>query len=512
MIRGLSKKANQQKLLISLDDSEVRLFHVQINQHDLTLLNCQSSIYSSMASLEEVVSQWRKQNKTKGLDCHWLLSRSLYKTINVVPPKVEDSEIDTALKWLIKDQVEQSLENLLVTHYRPFTHQQENSKLTAVVIDKEFIEKLIEISNSAGVNLVSIKISELASANALSTELEQDKIVGLIDEDKQGLTYNFYNGNQLTFTRHIKGRFFPNLKDNSFTLESDDQDAKVDRFLLETQRTLDYGVSQIFRRPVDWLIIDGLKVEGSNLVQSLEQITELSVTAYQYQVSHSESAENDEDLLKLSLAEIGCLLPETNNKTQSVNLYLPQYQPKPLEFGFKFASSVAAFVLVGLTVYGYIQESEQQTLNSQLASEKILLEKTQTSLNQLNQALAKEHNIDNINQLIIKRQKELIASRKLLAKVSSRPDSKPVSFSKVLIALSKQKADKLWLTNIDLYPDSISLRGLTTKPNSIPIYINNLAKDALLSSQFDDLTIERDKQDDRFVHFFMKNGHYQNAN
>ena len=516
MFWGLNNKPDKEKVIISLTESEVRLFLVEYNSHNINMLVAHSTVYDSLEKLNTVCLQWLQEVKAKGLHCHWLLSRDLYKTINLNKPKVPDSEIDGAIRWLVKDQVEQALDNLLITHYCPFTQDQDPQKLTAVIVERDFIEQLIEISDKIGINLISIEINELTASSALAGHLEQEKIVGLIDEDKQGLIYNFYVGKELAFTRHIKGRFFPNQQNSPFTLEDDNNEAQTDQFLLETQRTLDYCVSQIFRKPVNSLVLDAAKVTNSSLIDSLEQITELPVSTFNLASTSTDAINNTTEKkhapIRLTIAEAGTILGQSSKKRQTVNFYLPQYQPKPLEFGFKFAASFAFLFVFGFITYGYIQEKEQKALTQQLSKENEALSKIQTSLQILNKELGKGEPVENLNNLIVRRQKELAVSKKLLSRVNRKPPTKTVSYSKVLAALSRQKTDSLWLTKIKLSPSSISLSGQTTKPKSIPSYINNMGKDPVLSSQFEDLSIERDKQDPRLINFQMSNGHYYNAN
>ncbi len=503
---GFNKKSSPRKVIFSLSEGEIRLFHVDNSSGNLSVLNSAVITYEVISDLEEICATWLKKVNAKGVDCFWLLSRQLYKTINLVPPKVAKSELDSSIKWLVKDQVEQPLEQLIVCHYQPFTDPNDSEKLTAVIAQRSFIETLIEVTDAIGLNLVKIDISELTPRNSLSKQLQDNQIVGLIEQDKRGLIYNFYIGQALAFTRHIKGRFFPKLS-SEFSLESDQQE-QTDQFLLETQRTLDYCVSQIFRRPVNGLIIDAAQSNDAKLIESIEQVTEISVTQVGLKESDTNNHE-ESDAIELTIAETGILSPSLAD--QQVNFYLPEYQPQPLEFGFKYASLVAAISCVGFLFYGIAQTQEISALKLQLDVEKLTLSKTQEELQQLNRSLGKGNPIADLNNKISNKQKELNATQRLLAKVQQKNPEKPVSYSKILEALSNQSADSLWLTQIDLYPRTIALSGKTTKAESIPIYIENMSQSELLNSRFDGLNIERDTEDSRIINFQLTNGSYQNA-
>lgn len=521
MVWGLNQQSNTKQVLISLSDSEVRLFLVENQSNNITLIDSYHVSYSSLQALQQECQQWFRSQKCKGFDCYWLLSRKLYKTFNIKPPQVPESELDDAIKWLIKDQVDQPIDEILGCHYFPHTQEQEPAKLTAVVAERTLIEKLIEITNDSGLQLISIGIDELAAANTFATLLTDakqpsEKIEGFIDQDQQGLIYNFYVDQSLAFTRHIKGRFFPVESPLEFSLEDDNFVQQQDQFLLETQRTLDYCVSQVFRKPVDSLLLDGSKTRSDKLVKSLEQVTELSINRVDLTAS-SDLLEDDVDSekptpLKMSLAEAGMLFSQTTKRLQSVNFYQKQYQPKPLEFGFKFATGFAAVFFVAFIGYGLMQQKQQDSLNQQLVNNQKELEKIQTSLGKLEKSHKKKKAVLSLDQQIANKQNRLIASKQLLSSVAGKSPTGATPYSEVLWALSNQKTDSLWLTKITLFPDSISLSGQTTKPKSIPNYITAMAIDDVLRSQFEEFEIERNEIDSRVVNFIMNNGRYQHVN
>jgi len=524
MVWGFNNKTGNIQTIVSLSENELRLFLIENNPGNLRTISSHKAAYNSSEVLQDECLKWFRDNKCKGLHCHWLLSRKLYKTINIKPPEVPDSEISTAVKWLIKDQIEQPLESLLTAHYKPYNQDQESEKLTVVVSEKSLIENLIAITKESGLQLESIQINELTPASGLaalkklkptSKDPNENKITGFIDEDELGLIYNFYAGSTFAFTRHIKGRFFPNVIEGEFSLESDNRQTQLDQFLLETQRTLDYCISQIFRRPVDSLVLDASKTTDLELIAALEQITELPISRVKFSQAPPQTL--DEITVEniapvLSLTEIGVVFSQANSQTQSVNFYLNQYKPKPLEFGFKFASSMAAAFMLSFFGFGYIQNQQLAQLNQQLSDNQSELTKIQFIIKKLQKQREKKQSPENIEKRILRKQKELISSKKLLAKVINKKPTKPVSYSSVLSALSQQKINSLWLTKIDLYPETINLTGQTTNPSSIPNYISSMSDNEVLNSEFKEFKIERDENDSRIVNFSMNSGRYKNAN
>ena len=86
-----------------------------------------------------------------------------------------------------------------------------------MVVAKSLIESQIEMTKASGLSLNSIELEELSLAHALDQHLAEDKITGFIGEDDRGLIFNFYHGNELSFTRHKKGHFLP--KSQEFSLK-----------------------------------------------------------------------------------------------------------------------------------------------------------------------------------------------------------------------------------------------------------------------------------------------------
>ncbi len=508
MMWGSNAKLESKRVLISLTEREARLFLVEYQAGNVKVVDATTAEYSGPKALEATLKDWQRNVKIKGLCCDWLLSRSLYKTFSLAAPKVPDTELNKTIKWLIKDQLEESLDSVLVSFYKPFSLESDTEKLVAVSVDKEFIESLIEVTANLNLQLNSIQINELAAGNAISSLENDEQIRGLIDEDHQGLIFNFYRGQSLAFTRHIRGRFFPNQADNGFSLDADDSEEQTDRFLLETQRTLDYCISQFFRAPVNRLTLNATKTENNQLLESLEQIAELPVDLISLDPQASGDSNNN---IVLSIAEAGATIGGFKPKNQWIDFYLPQYRPKPLEFGFNYALGLCGVAVIGLLVYGLLQSSELSQVEQTLQSSDLKLTETQTAMQQVSQKLGIVGSKQNLDQQISVKQTELIASRKLLNKVEQTSPTKPVLYSEVLAALSKQKAKSLWLTQIKLSPYSIELAGQTTLPESIPSYIKQMSSNEILSSQFENLKIERSSNNNKLVEFFMTNGRYYHA-
>ena len=299
-----SKKKQDEILVITLDDNSCRLQHFKQAEGKLQHLASGQFNYTSHANYHDQLLNWCKNLPGGPIACRIVLSRNLYQTHLVDPPNVLAKELAEALKWQIKDLIDQPIDKVLVTHYQPSMAESQNNQIIAVVTNRNMVEELIDSCRQAGLLLESIDIEELTLGHALLTYLDNDKIIGFIGEDNSGLVFNFYSKGGLVFSRHKKGRFLPNQQREEFSLEQDNQ-AEQDSFLLETQRTLDYVVSQIFRRPIDKILLQQNSGDDDSLAVLIKQITELDVS-----LVTSVIEQTDPQLPPASLVEVGAAMAE----------------------------------------------------------------------------------------------------------------------------------------------------------------------------------------------------------
>ncbi|TQV88531.1 hypothetical protein [Aliikangiella coralliicola] len=227
--------------------------------------------------------------------------RELYQTHSIDAPNVLDDELDNAIKWQIKDLLDHGVDEVLVSHYRPSHPDNRAKQVTAVVVEKQLVESLINITRESGLLMESIEIEELSIGNALIKHLSEDKIIGFVGEDDKGLVFNFYNGGELCFSRHKKGRFMPKAGEGEFVLDTD-QEAQEESFLLETQRTLDYVISQIFRRPLDAILLQQESEKSEALAETIKQLTETDVILISPKVETKQENSQAPNLAEVGLA------------------------------------------------------------------------------------------------------------------------------------------------------------------------------------------------------------------
>lgn len=312
------KKISDKILVASINGGQCRIQQFINQSGNLKQANITVFDYANLTELTLYFGQWCKSNQIKNTPCRWLLSHELYQSYLTDPPNVLEKEMTEALKWQIKDQLDLPVNEVLISHYKPNHPDPDNKQITAICVEKKLIEGLINVTQTTGLVLDSIEIEELAIGKALSSYLEPDKIVGYVGENNSGLVFNFYQNNQLVFSRYKKGLFIPSSATNEFSLESDSQDLE-DAFLLETQRTLDYVISQIFRKPIDLILLQQNNQRRDTLAETINQIVETKVLLVKPNVealfngqpnseADGDSKPAEQKTIMTTLAEAGCAL------------------------------------------------------------------------------------------------------------------------------------------------------------------------------------------------------------
>lgn len=298
---SLFNKQKDSKILVaSLQGQQCRIQLFDRTDSGLIQLAAKQLIFTELEGLSKEFAKTVQDISARGVTCRWMLNVDHYQTHLVEAPKVADTEMREALKWQIKDLLDAPVEDMLISHYRPNHPEQSYNQINAVAVKKSLVESLIAMTKDADLQLDAIEIEELCIGNALVDKLDDKKIVGFVGENSAGLVFSFYNGNELCFTRHKKGRFIPRQPSESEFVLDDEMQTQEDNFLLETQRTLDYVISQIFRRPLDQLLLQKEQARES-LTETMGQLTDTQVDWMESQIESSEGCE-----FLPSLAETGC--------------------------------------------------------------------------------------------------------------------------------------------------------------------------------------------------------------
>lgn len=231
--------------------------------------------------------------------CHICLDHSYYNMLLVDAPDVPDAEIRDAIKWKVKDLIPQDVEQVVVDGFRlpDDAYRGRMNMLYVAAIETQMIQQLVDLCESANLDLVSIGVNELSmSALAKQIEVGSDMGSAILYLNGTSGTINLIENGYLYLTRTIE------LANNAGTFSGnlDFQADPVDNLALDVQRSLDYYESQLGKSGVTRLYLVAASEEHKGWCEGLAE--RLPIKATLYQVAESMGCEEGE-------MELGAIAP-----------------------------------------------------------------------------------------------------------------------------------------------------------------------------------------------------------
>ncbi|MGO4892101.1 type IV pilus biogenesis protein PilM [Flavobacterium sp. W21_SRS_FM6] len=174
--------------------------------------------------------------------CRVTLSIAKYPLLQLDKPAVEESEINQALQWVVKEQLGQDIE-LAIDHFELPASPANAKKLYVVSLPKDEVKVIRNGILAAELNLEAITIEELSACQLLPKSEEAS--VFLHQDLGDQINLSIVKNGLLYFSRRLKG--YENL--SSFS-EQELQLGIADNLALEIQRSLDYFESQLRQAPI----------------------------------------------------------------------------------------------------------------------------------------------------------------------------------------------------------------------------------------------------------------------
>ena len=184
------------------------------------------------------LTRWVEQQGFSDLSCTLVLSASDYQLLRVEAPTVEAAEMASAVRWRVKDFLEQPIEEFAVDYFAlpaDAYHGRQNMLYVAAT-QKTRINALAEMIEEAELVLDHIDIEETAVQALVGNGSTVAPGAGLICLDQESGFLNLCQADNIYLTRRI------DFGSKQLSKESDQQ---FDALLLEVQRSFDYYESQI---------------------------------------------------------------------------------------------------------------------------------------------------------------------------------------------------------------------------------------------------------------------------
>ncbi|MDX2321709.1 MAG: biogenesis protein MshI, partial [Moritella sp.] len=236
-IPWLKNRNTQAKLGIFIAKQRVDVCALSAGNDAIAVLD--STAFHDISALIKTLNELVSKHNLQASNCHVVLSNQLYQLLQIDKPGVPDDEIANTLPFIAKEFISEAIDTVVFDYFAV----PKQNKIHLVYCQKSLVELIVTAIQQANMELMSIGIEELATANLFHTpaNAEQKSTQMLISQqDHQEVNLTIIYDNQLYFSRRLRG--FSRLRD----LQENQLDSPLlDNFSLEIQRSADFAVSQL---------------------------------------------------------------------------------------------------------------------------------------------------------------------------------------------------------------------------------------------------------------------------
>ncbi|MBU2870315.1 hypothetical protein [Colwellia sp. E2M01] len=172
-----------------------------------------------------------------------VLSEAQSQIVQIDKPALSETEINSALKWQIKDLVSIAADNMLLDYYDAPILSGGKEKINVVCAPLDEIKKLAIITEQGQVKVSNITTQEFAFANLLPAQ--HDATLLVCQQPNEEIVLIIVKDNQIFFQRRLRGYAQIAVK-----TEAELTASVVDDLSLEIQRSTDYFERQLKQAPI----------------------------------------------------------------------------------------------------------------------------------------------------------------------------------------------------------------------------------------------------------------------
>lgn len=226
----------------SLEDDSVQKVHFQkihVNQLDFSTAIIESQADATLTG-----------------KCHIVLNAQQSQIVQVDKPSVPEAEINSALKWQVKDLVTIPPENMVLDYFNGPVLAGGQEKINVVCSSINELKKIVTAANQGEMDVASITIAEFAFANLLPTQKEACLLV--CQQPNEEIVLLIIKQGKLYFHRRLRG--FSQIANKT---EDELAMTVIDSLALEIQRSSDYFERQLKQAPIkDIKVLIPINSEG----------------------------------------------------------------------------------------------------------------------------------------------------------------------------------------------------------------------------------------------------------
>lgn len=251
MLFPLKTKASHQKTAGIIITSRGIALAIVDHSHLVTRLVHAQFYPCGLTEYNTVLSGLAKLHKLDAIPCNFVLNPDEYQLLQVEKPQVDKQEMQSALRWHIKDLIDFHIDDVVLDF---ITLPVENMPLQVIAARKAVIQDRVELLLEAGCQLASIDIAAQSARNLIAKvkSVPTDSSVGLLNLWDTSAKISVLLNHDLYINR------LTNIGAESLiTVSEDDIDSQpvIDALAVELQRTFDYYESSSRQGSVNQLLI-----------------------------------------------------------------------------------------------------------------------------------------------------------------------------------------------------------------------------------------------------------------
>ena len=221
--------------------------------------------FADAAEALQLLTDWVATKQLSGSICHVALAQDHYQLLLVEPPDVPDDEMRNAIRWRLKDLINIPLEQAAIDVFAlPADGTRAQKKMMYVVATQDQkIKSIRDLILSAGLQLESIDIGELAIRNLANTLLCDDSSergVAVARIRQGGGSVYIYRKGNMYLARSFSLNYKAGLLD----------DLPEENLALELQRSVDYYERQMGQAPPTVIYVCGENILEDKLNAKLK--------------------------------------------------------------------------------------------------------------------------------------------------------------------------------------------------------------------------------------------------
>lgn len=290
---GWFKKSVSGVLGMEVSPFGVALAYLSEEQRDgLARAECHF-IEATGSELVSDITSWIEQRNLQRIGVQVVLHPTLYHLYFVDRPDVEDENLSEAVRWKIKDLVDEPLKGLVVDAFAlpEDAYRGAQKKVYVVAMSRAVLREQVKLLEKLPVTIKGIGISELADRAILSYLHLDPGGAALLRLRSATGTLNIVDSGDLYLTR--------NIESSISILESATEHNRtqvLDELLLEVQRCVDFYDSQLGKGAIRKMLVAPTRLQRTAFDEYLSDNLGMSVHPVDLNEAFSFPAPLDLDL------------------------------------------------------------------------------------------------------------------------------------------------------------------------------------------------------------------------